>query len=122
MRTFVCRGQVELQRAADVVRGLAPDKPWRIELVPHRNKRSSEQNARLWAIYGEIAKGTGHTCDEIHEAMKAKFLPPQWIRVGDEEVKVIASSTKLDVKEFSEFMEQVEAFAASELGVVVARD
>lgn len=119
MTTYVCRGQVELQRAADVVRGLTPDKPWRIELVPHRNKRSPEQNALLWAIYARMAEGTGHTSKEIHAAMKLKFLPQKWIRVGDEEVKIPASSTKLDVKEFSDFVEQVQSFAAQELGIVV---
>lgn len=119
MPSYVCRGVVELQRAADLIRGLTPDKPWRVEIVQHRNKRSPEQNALLWAIYGRMVEGTGHTTEELHEAMKAKFLPQQWIRVGDEEVKINASTTKLDVKEFSDFVERVQEFAASELAIVV---
>lgn len=116
---YVARGAGDLQRVADVIRGLAPTKPWRIELTPHRAKRSPEQNKLLWAIYAAIASNTGHTSEEIHEVMKAKFLPRQVVTVGDEEVPIVGSSTKLDVKEFSEFVERVQAFASSELGIVV---
>lgn len=117
MSRYVARGKEQLRDLANLVFGLSPDKPWRVEIVPHRAKRSPDQNARLWALYHEIAKGTGHSADEIHEAMKAKFLPPAQVTVKDEVLLVPGSSRKLDVAEFIEFMEQVEAWAATNLGV-----
>jgi hypothetical protein len=116
---MVCRGSVELTRAADVIRGLTPDKPWRILLVPYRAKRSPEQNNLLWALYTQMAEGTGHTAEELHEAMKRKFLPPKHIQVGEEVIAVPGSTAGLDVREFSEYVERVQEFAASELGVVL---
>lgn len=117
MTSYVLRGKHQLESAATFIVGLAPDRPWRLEVVQHRAKRSPEQNKLLWAIYTRMAEGTGHTAEEIHEAMKVKFLPPQFIQIGDESVKVPASSSRLDTKQFSDFVEQVQMFAATELGI-----
>jgi hypothetical protein len=119
LRQIVCRSAAELTRAADVIRGLTPDKPWRVQFMPYRAKRSHEQNALLWALYSKIAEGTGYTAEEVHEAMKRKFIPPKFIEIGEEQIAVPGSSAKLDVREFSEFVERVQEFAASELGVVL---
>lgn len=119
MRILLPRGHDELDRVANVIRGLNPDKPWRITIVPHRAKRTTSQNKLLWAIYAEIAKETGNDAETIHEAMKARFLPPVVVKLGEEEIPVNGSSAKLDTMEFSQFVDQVTAFAASELGIVV---
>lgn len=119
MRQFVARGSEQLRGLAELILGLSPEKPWRVEVIQHRAKRTNEQNKLIWALYTEIARGTGHTAEEIHEAMKAKFLPPRQITVGDQVLMVPGSTTKQDTLEFSEYVERVRAWAASELGVVV---
>lgn len=119
MRVLQPLGQHELDRAAQVVSGLNPDKRWVVRINAWRAKRSPEQNNLLWAIYNEIAKETGNDPAMIHEAMKAKFLPPHMVPLGDSEVPINGSSAKLDTKEFSEFVTAVQAFAASELGIIV---
>lgn len=119
MPEYRARGPVELQRVADVIRGLSPEKPWRITLTMHRKKRSSEQNRLYFAVLSEMANECGHSVEELHEFMKLKFLPRQIVAVGDEEMPIAASSSKLDTAAFSAFVEQVMAFASSELGVVV---
>ena len=119
MRQFVVRGMDQLQAVAKIILGLSPDKPWRIELTPHRSKRTPDQNALLWAIYTEIAKGTGHSSEEIHEALKHKLLPPRHITVADQVLMVPGSTAKLDTAAFSDYVEQVRAWSASELGIVV---
>lgn len=119
VRTLLPRGADELERAAQVIRGLNPSKPWRITIAQHHAKRSPEQNKLLWAIYTEIAKETGNDPEDIHEAMKGRFLPPVVVKLGSDEIAVNGSSAKLDTMEFSQFVERVTAFAASELGIVV---
>ena len=119
MRDWVAYGVEQLQGAADVIRALPFDTPWRISISEHRARRSPEQNKLLWAIYAEITEATGYTSSELHEAMKRKFLPPRMVRVGKEEIEVPGSSRDLDTKEFSEFVEHVARFAAEELGIVV---
>lgn len=117
MKQLVPRGKVELERAALIVAGLSPAKPWRITIAPYRSKRSPEQNSLLWAIYEEIARETGNEKQDIHEAMKARFLDRRFLKLGDESLPIPASSTALDTMEFSEFVEKVQAFAAQELGI-----
>lgn len=116
---MVSHGPEQLQRAADIVRALAPDTRWCIAISEHRAQRTPEQNKLLWAIYTEMAESTGHTPAELHEAMKKKFLIPQVVKVGKDEIQVPGSSRKLDTKEFSQFVERVAQFASEELGIVV---
>lgn len=119
MRQFVARGPTQLEAIARTILGLSPDKPWRVQLTPHRAKRTTEQNALLWAIYSEIAKGTGHSAEEIHEALKAHLLPRRQVTLGDEVLDYPGSTAVLDTGDFSDYVERVRAWAASELGVVV---
>lgn len=110
------RNEADLQRAAEAIATLPPKRHWRIEVSEFR-KRSGPQNRLLWAIYTAIANATGHTPEEIHEAMKAKFLPPKVIELAGSEVTVSGSTAEQDVMAFSEYVERVQSFAASELGV-----
>lgn len=118
MRQFVARGRSQLEAIAQTIVGLSPEKPWRVQLTPHRARRTNDQNDLLWAIYTEIAKGTGHTAEEIHEALKQLLLPAKRIQLGDQ-VLELKSTKRLDTMEFSEYVERVRAWAAQELGVVV---
>jgi len=111
------RKPADLARAAEVIATLPANKKWQIEVKEWRGKRTNSQNALLWVIYTAIAKATGHTPEEVHEAMKAKFLPPRVISLGSEEVTIPPSTTATDVPEFSEYVERVVSFAATELGV-----
>lgn len=115
----VARGVQQLQRIADLIRGLSPEKPWRVAVVPHRAKRTTEQNKLLWALYTEIARGTGATAEEVHEGLKLLFLPKRQITVGDQVLLVPGSTARLDTAEFSEYVERVQAWAASELGIAL---
>jgi hypothetical protein len=110
------RTPADLQRAAEMIATLPAGK-WEIEVVRRREKRSGQQNRLLWAIYTAIADATGHTPEEIHDYFKHKFLPPRVIELGGEAVEVPGSTAIQDVPAFSEYVERVQAFAASELGV-----
>jgi len=119
VRSNVARGKEQLRRVADTVAALNPDRPWRITIGEYRSKRSPEQNNLLWKIYTEIAGGTGHTPEDVHEALKKLFLPPRQIVIGEVRVPVAGSTAGLDVHSFSEYVERVQSWAASELGIVV---
>lgn len=83
--------------------------------------RTLEQNARYWGrgILAQIAEkavigGRRFSAEAWHEQFKRQFIGIDELPNG----QVIGrSSTKLSVKEFSEFVDKVEAFAATELGV-----
>lgn len=86
-----------------------------------RRKRTKKQNARYWGrgVLAQVAEqatsgGRLFSAESWHEQFKRQFIGVEELPNGD---VVGMSSTKLDTKEFSAFCDQVEAFAASELGV-----
>lgn len=111
------RGARDLEQAAEMISTLDPKRKWRIEVSEFRIKRTNPQNRLLWAIYTGIANMTGHTPEEVHEACKAMFLPPKTIDLGEKELQVPGSSAELDVAAFSDYVERVQSWAATELGV-----
>lgn len=86
-----------------------------------RRKRSSAQNRRYWGqgVLAQVAaqaapNGRLYEADVWHEMFKRKFIGVVELPNGD---VVGKSSTALTTAEFSAFCDQVEAFAATELGV-----
>jgi hypothetical protein len=92
--------------------------PMQVEVGPIREQRSVSANSRLWALHQMASKETGYTPDELHELMLSKFFGTKTIEVGGvkREVPLKRSSTR-EKAEFREFMDNVENFYASELGV-----
>lgn len=94
-------------------------RPLEIAIDHERTTRSLEANKRYWAILRAISEtgwihGKQYESEAWHFFFRKKFLP--CIDTPDGLV-IPTSTTKLDTKEFSDYMTQVEAFAATELGV-----
>jgi hypothetical protein len=70
-------------------------------------KRSSTQNNYYWTYLGVIAQDTGDTANDLHEFFKRKLLPPQFIKVRGEEMKIPASTTDLDKGQFTEYLDRI---------------
>lgn len=90
-----------------------------VQLV--KDKRSLEQNRRYWkAVITPIAAqawADGRQYDKgcWHEFFKREFIGVLDLPMGG---VVAMSTTDLSVEEFSDYMAQVEAYAATELNVV----
>ena len=108
-----------MQKVASIIAALNPKVEWRIDIRRHVGRRTLSQNKLYFAVLTEMANETGHTKDEMHDAMKTKFLPQQVIELAGEEVYIPGSSAKLDKAMFAEYVEKVIAFAATELGIQV---
>lgn len=79
-----------------------------------RAGRSLKANAYLWGVcYAILAEWSGHEREEIHEAMKGRFLRGRRVVLPNGEVMEVAGSTKdLDSAGFAEFVQKVKRFAA----------
>ena len=69
--------------------------------------RSRSQNSYYWVYLGVIARETGDNADDLHEFFKRKLLPPKFIKVRNEEIKIPASTTELNKADFGEYMEKI---------------
>jgi NinB protein len=91
-------------------------------LTISKRKRTKPQNARYWGkgVLAQIAaqavvNGKLFAAETWHEQFKRQFIGVIELPNGQVNGK---SSTKLTTAEFCNFSDQVEAYAASELGVV----
>lgn len=91
--------------------------PIHLEMTPVHARRSMPQNRRLWAGYGRALRSfavlSGHDKEELHDAMRNRFLTPMRLYTSEGEFIGEARSTKrLSVPAFGDYMEQVSALFA----------
>lgn len=99
-------------------------KPLRLIVTTSDSKRNNEQNKRYW---GYVLKGIAEQAwvngqqfntDVWHEYFARKFGVCQDVTLPDGEIiSRRKSTTEMTVGEFTEYMGDVESYAATELGV-----
>jgi len=99
-------------------------KPDRCPQCHRRYKRSNPQNAILWALYHLMAarewNGQTFNADQFHVYYKSRFLGCDDMTLPNGKTVTIPRSTaNLDVAEFAEFFDKVQADCA-ERGVFLA--
>lgn len=99
--------------------------PMRIIVTSEERSRNAEQNRRLWGyLYKNIAEqawidGRQYNKDVWHEYFARKYgVLEDLILPTGEVVSRRKSTSDMKVGEFAEFMNQIEAEAGTELGVV----
>lgn len=97
--------------------------PFQVDVGEIREQRTIPQNSRLWALHQLAASVTGYTPDEMHELMLCKFYGTKTVEVAGMRREVPAKRSSVRNKqEFREFLDNVENFYASELGVWLGQD
>lgn len=95
--------------------------PLAVHIEPEKSKRSLQQNRRYFgAILKQIEDqawmdGRQYSAEVWHEYFKRQFIGLVDLPKGGSHGQ---SSANLSVSEFQTFMDQVEAWAARELGVI----
>lgn len=98
-----------------------------VTVKPHKDQRSQKANAYLWGhVYEEMSTHTGHSPEDIHDAMCERFLPNErkrvefFNRLTGESLTVETDSrrsSKLTGGPFYDFVENVRQFAREFLSV-----
>lgn len=110
-------GKLLLDSKADFTGHLHTLEGKRVEVTvtKYRKKRTLDQNRYYFLILGMIAKETGHDAMSLHDAFKSKFSTHITYKG-----LVIPQSTKTkDTIEFTEYIEQVRAWAAENLNMSI---
>ena len=85
--------------------------------------RSLAQNRLYFGVYCRVlSEHTGYTPEEIHDYLKAKFLPKKIVMAdahGEivEEVTLGTTTTRLNKIEFGEYLRAIQQWAAETLDV-----
>ena len=115
-RTFRIEDDLQRQRLKQFID--ARKLPFQVDVGVIREQRTVPQNSRLWALHQLAAATTGHTPDELHEAMLCKFFGTKEVEIGGiRRIVPLKRSSTREKQEFREFLDSVENFYASELGV-----
>ena len=116
---WIVRDSQVMQNLVEHLQSLDLTKPLEVIIQPYRKKRTLSQNSMYWAeinqIVSHVVMHTGYTADEIHEFLKEKFLQPSLIEIGDD-ARAYYSTKNLSTTEMSDYMEQIRAWAITELG------
>lgn len=112
----------EDRKAADAYLYSCPlDKGYRVTILREKKEsgRTIPQN-RLYRLYVNcIAKDTGNTHECIHRLLRKMFLGTRKVTVGKITDEEPVSTTELNEKEFSSFLDRITEWAATELGIVL---
>lgn len=91
----------------------------------YRSNRSTAQNRLLWLwlklIVDHIKDTTGQifSDEDMNEWFKEKFLETKIIEFRGEVLKARKSSKKLNTKEFTHYLENIDMYCAENLGLVL---
>ena len=81
-------------------------------------QRSLMQNSLMWLYFACISHETGTDKDIIHDYYCTLFLSRNEI-IGGIEKRIIRGTSKLNTIQFSDFLNKVQADAASEFGILL---
>jgi hypothetical protein len=87
--------------------------------ITQNKKRSLNQNSLYWLWLSIIAECTGNDKNDIHEYCKQSFLPASIVKINESEIKVNNSSARLDKKQFTDYLQQIETWSVGELGIIL---
>ena len=110
MIRFKVTSEEELEHVRKQIGELDLSKAWEVEVKPFAFNRSVQQNRRYWKLIQELGSYLGYDEGEMHELMKYKFLSYKQEMLGDEMV-VVPSTSKLNSKDFEDYLTKVEEFA-----------
>lgn len=128
---------------SNYTRSVDEGKPLVVTIKPETKDRTKAQNRLYWKWLHEIHRKTGNDEDQLHFEFKKKFLIGILKRDDDdyaamclaisalkksesEQFEAIAngviretSTTRMDTKQFTEYLNLIEAFALKEFGMVL---
>lgn len=77
-------------------------------------RRSSAQNRLWWRYMSILGRDLGYTAEEMHDAVKLKFLGREDMTTG---LTIIGSTARLPPVRFSELVEQLREWAHCSLNI-----
>ena len=96
-----------------------------LSLKLQRKSRSSKQNAYYWGVVIPIVRdainsyGNEFSATDVHDFLKAKFNSKEIETVPDNFIEVPQSTSVLDTGGFMNYIETIQRFASTMLGVYV---
>ena len=98
---------------------LDEDKPFELRIKSHKVKRTENQNSLYWSWMRVISRNTGDSDNSLHTYYGNEFLPKEEAMVMGKKVITVKSTTSLGTKDFTEYLNKIEAHASTFLGIML---
>ena len=98
---------------------------YKVTIEPYKAKRSLSQNKLYWLYMSEISnkyyetRGKLYSPDMWAEYFKQNFIESTISEIRGEAVKLSKTTTQMTTKEFTEYLEKIDIYAGSELGIIL---
>ena len=96
-----------------------PDKKYIVKIELKREIRSLPQNKLMWMWLTCIEQETGNDKNDLHDYFKSLWLPVKQVNVLGKTIEKTVSTSELDSKQFTDYLERIQQFANIELGIVL---
>ena len=106
-------------------KGNNKDTLYSLKLEKYYFIRSADQNRYLFKMYREIKLYIWNelqddfTVEELHEFFKSKFSPVSQLTIDGDSVTFYLSSSDMDSKQFTEYIENVKRYASLKWGLYI---
>lgn len=119
MTDYTIFNEADRDRVAGLVSSLDPSKKWAVTVKKYVKKRTNPQNNLYWKWLEIIGRETGYDKDDLHDALRDKFLDPVEREVLGELRHFRQSTTKLTTQQMTEYMDNIYRFSTSDLGILL---
>ena len=93
---------------------------YELKIAKKVKRRSLPQNRLMWMWFACIGQDTGQSIDSIHDYYTYKFLPRYITELETgAQVRVPGHTSTLTTEAFTDFLNQVQADAATELNITL---
>lgn len=94
-----------------------------VEITRRKQTRTNRQNSLYWKWVSIISSETGNDAETIHKVLCKRFLGVDvvFVKGFEEKVARIRETHTLSKEDFSTYLDQVEAFCATELDLILPK-
>lgn len=104
---FLLTSELARTEAMKVLADVDLNKGLEVWFKKHKAQRSYQQNRLMWMWLDILSEETGHSPLDLHEILKVKFLGTETRVLGGEEFVIARSTTNLNTKEFTNYLEKM---------------
>ena len=112
------KGEVSMDKSFDFMCSQLRNGRYKVTIERYTEQRTISQNALMWLWFTCIEQDTGTDKQEVHDYYCNLFLSRRILFNGKEKT-VSGSTSKLNTVQMTDFMNKIQADAASELGITL---
>lgn len=109
-------GQIVMEHSFDYLTAKLANGVYTLSIKRKTKPRTISQNALMWMWFKCMEEHTGTPKEDFHDYYKTQYLK-RYIEIGGRLVRVIRSTTELNTIEMTDYLNKIQADAATEFKI-----